>query len=383
MSLALSTLLYEWRRYMAAVVALAFSGLLVLAQLGMFMGMGKSWTATIDRATADIMVLAPGAKGLGQGPSGVARRVMPIVWQHPEVEAVADLDGSWGRFQSLPKPTDAPGAPRKFEQVQVTAIDTSPDAVTIPSDYSPELVEALRQPFAIAVDETSLKRLGVQLGDRGNYNGKSVYVRAVLRGYPNMQVPSIVMSRDTLRMLGEANEGERVGPLMVRIEDPARAEIVAAQLNANSRGMFRAWTRQELADANQSAMFEEQIIGIMLGFSVFLGVLIGVAITWQTLRGAIMANIKEFASLRALGVSMGSLRGIVMELSFWVGVVGILASFLLTWLISLLAGSSGVVMYYPFWVLAGVSFMLILIALMSGFLSLGVLKNSQPADLLR
>jgi hypothetical protein len=39
MSLALSTLLYEWRRYMAAVVALAFSGLLVLAQVGMFMGM--------------------------------------------------------------------------------------------------------------------------------------------------------------------------------------------------------------------------------------------------------------------------------------------------------------------------------------------------------
>ncbi|HZW16995.1 MAG TPA: hypothetical protein VFF66_12195, partial [Brevundimonas sp.] len=26
MSLALSTLLYEWRRYMAAIVALAFSG---------------------------------------------------------------------------------------------------------------------------------------------------------------------------------------------------------------------------------------------------------------------------------------------------------------------------------------------------------------------
>ena len=41
MSLALATLIYEWRRYLAAVVALAFSGLLVLAQVGMFMGIGK------------------------------------------------------------------------------------------------------------------------------------------------------------------------------------------------------------------------------------------------------------------------------------------------------------------------------------------------------
>ena len=41
------------------------------------------------------------------------------------------------------------------------------------------------------------------------------------------------------------------------------------------------------------------------------GLLIGVGITSQTLRGAIMANIKEFASLRALGVGMGSLNRIV------------------------------------------------------------------------
>ena len=47
MSLALSTLLYEWRRYMAAVMALALSGLLVLAMTGVFIGIGKGFTATI------------------------------------------------------------------------------------------------------------------------------------------------------------------------------------------------------------------------------------------------------------------------------------------------------------------------------------------------
>ena len=41
MSLALATLIYEWRRYMAAVIALAFSGLLILAQVGMFTGIVK------------------------------------------------------------------------------------------------------------------------------------------------------------------------------------------------------------------------------------------------------------------------------------------------------------------------------------------------------
>jgi putative ABC transport system permease protein len=380
MSLALSTLLYEWRRYMAAIVALAFSGLLVLAQVGMFMGIGKAFTATIDRASADIMVLAPGSTGLfNGGPSGVPRRIMPVVQSHPDIIAVADLDGSGGRWQNVVEGD----APRKTEFVQVSIIDAVPGAVTVPTDYSPELVEALRQPFGVAVDETALGRLGVKLGDKAIYNGKTVRVVAVTRGYPNMMQAGVVMSRDTLRMLGEASTGDRVGPLMVGIRPGADSERVVAQLNAQSRGQFKAWTRAELGEANQAAMFKESFIVIMLGFSLFLGILIGVAITWQTLRGAIMANIKEFASLRALGVSMGSLRAIVMELSFWVGIAGIFAAGLLTWAVSLLATTGGLTMAFPIPMVAGVCIMLLVIALASGFLSLGVLKKSQPADLLR
>ncbi len=400
MSLALSTLLYEWRRYMAAVVALAFSGLLVLAQVGMFVGIGKGFTAQIDRARADIMVLGPGAKALFGGPSGLPRRMIPLVYSHPEVTQVAPLDGSGGRFQNILSPEQQAreearakkagkgkgkpgGSARKSEFVNVTVIDAIPGYVTVPTDYSQSMIEALRRPYAVAVDQTALKRLGVKKGDKALYNGKTINIAVVTTGYPNIIQPTLVMSRDTLRMLGEADTGQRVGPLMVEIRDPARAEIVAAQLNKKADGKFRAWTRQELADANSSAMLDDQIIGIMLGFSAFLGLLIGVAITWQTLRGAIMANIKEFASLRALGVSMGDLRNIVMELSFWVGIVGVLAAGLLTWLVSLLAVAGGVPMYFPPTLVIVVAIFLIVIAMLSGFLSLGILKNSQPADLLR
>jgi putative ABC transport system permease protein len=399
MSLALATLLYEWRRYMAAVVALAFSGLLVLAQVGMFVGIGKGFTAQIDRARADIMVLGPGAKALFGGPSGLPRRMIPLVYSHPEVTQVAPLDGSGGRFQNILTPEaqakmearakkggkdGGKGAgDRKTEFVNVTVIDAIPGYVTVPTDYSQSMVEALRRPYAVAVDQTALKRLGVKKGDKAIYNGKTINIAVVTTGYPNIIQPTLVMSRDTLRMLGEADTGQRVGPLMVQIRDPARAEIVAAQLNKKADGKFRAWTRQELADANSSAMLDDQIIGIMLGFSAFLGLLIGVAITWQTLRGAIMANIKEFASLRALGVSMGDLRNIVMELSFWVGIVGVGAAGLLTWLVTLLASAGGVPMSFPPSLIAIVAVFLVIIAMLSGFLSLGILKNSQPADLLR
>ena len=390
MSLALSTLLFEWRRYMAAVMALALSGLLVLAMTGVFIGIGKGFTAQIERSAADIIIMQPGAKSLMGGPSGVPRRFIPLAYNHPAVVEVQPLDGAGGSFQSVknvdPTMSQADrakqGAPRqKF--VQSSIIDTTPGSVTIPTDYSRELVDALRQPYTVAVDETALTTLGVKLGDKALYNGQTVTVVGVTRGYPNMMQPGIVMSRDTLRMLGQADTGPRVGPLMIKIKDPSQAKIVADQLNQTGKGQWKAWTRQELADANAGAMFEEGILVIIIGGCVVLGIIIGVAITWQTLRGAIMANIKEFASLRALGVGMGSLRRIVMELSFWVGVVGVAAAIGLTWLLSLFALSKAVIIALPLPLLIVVGGGLIAIAMLSGFLSMGILKKSQPADLLR
>jgi hypothetical protein len=142
MSLALSTLIYEWRRYMAAVVALAFSGLLVLAFSGMFMGMGKSLTASIDRSSADILILSPGATRLFGGPSGVPRRLIPTIYQHPEVAAIDYMDLSGGSFETMDEiALRAPGSPpprgQRRESVMVVSIVTQAGNPTIPTDYSP------------------------------------------------------------------------------------------------------------------------------------------------------------------------------------------------------------------------------------------------------
>jgi len=380
MSLALATLIHEWRRYLAAVIALAFSGLLILAQVGMFTGIVKGATATIDRSRADLMIMPPKMESLiNSGSSAVPRRIQPLLYMHPEVAEVASFDGDGARWTNRPEP----GKKAVTTFVQVNMVDTRAGAVTLPVDYSETVRLALMEPYAIAIDRTALKRLGVKLGDAAALNGRTVRVRAILDGYPDINQASVVISRDTMRMLGMGEKSDKTGPLMVRLKDPSRTEIVRDQLNANAKGAYRAWTRPELAKANEGALMQEQIIGIFLGFSVFLGFLIGVGITSQTLRGAILANIKEFASLRALGVSMGSLRLVVVELSFWVGIVGLGATALFTFGVYLLAQSGGMPMGFPIPWVVGVAILLLTISLASGLMALGILKHSQPADLLR
>ncbi len=377
MSLALSTVLYEWRRYLAAVVALAASGCMVLVLVGLFVGIVESVTATIDRSPADLMVLPAKATSL-LGTGGMPRRVMPLIYLNPEVVDVADMDDGGGQFSNL-----GAGKEKIRTYVNVMAVDTAPGSLTLPSDFDENVRLALSQPYAVAVDKTALGRLGVKLGDHAALNGREVIVAATVTGYPSINNVQIIASRATLRLLKQARPDNRVGPMLVKLRDPARAAQVRDQLNAVAGGQYRAWTKPELAIANRNDLMKEQIIGIVLGFAMFMGAAVGVVITWQTLRAAILANVKEFASLRALGVGMASLGAVVMEMSFWVGVAGLFATALLVFSIWALARSANVPMGFPMGFVVFIAISLVVIAVVSGFFSLGVLKKSQPADLLR
>ncbi len=379
MSLALSTLIYEWRRYFAAIIALAVAGLLVLALTGMFLGAGKAFTATIDRSPAEVMVLPPDAEALFGNRSGLPRRIIPIVYQHPAVVETMPLDGAFAFWQNFPKD----GQVAKGDGVQVIVIDPTPDSLSIPTDFDRRLLEAISEPYAVVIDQSSVGKLGTKLNEKAKMNGRTITVRGLTTGYPNMFNSTVFVSRQTAKLLNVVRDGPRVGSLLIKIKDPTKAEQVVRELNQMSGGKYKAWTREKLSAANELSILKEGGIGIILGFMVMVGIFIGVVITWQTLQAAILANIKEFASLRALGVSMGSLRLIIIELSFWVGIFGLGMTALLVFGVSLIAQAIAIPMDFPLYIDIPVAFVLLLIAMLSGLFSLGVLKKSQPADLLR
>ncbi len=139
MSLALSTILYEWRRYLAAVIALAVAGLLVLAMSGMFMGMSKSFTATVDRSPAEVMILPAEADSLFGNNSGQPRRLIPEIYRDADVLEVQALNLNFTFWSNFPQE----GQTAKGLGVQVIVVDPVRGSVTLPSDFGDDLIQAL------------------------------------------------------------------------------------------------------------------------------------------------------------------------------------------------------------------------------------------------
>ena len=379
MSLALSTLLYEWRRYLAAVIALSVAGLLVLSLTGMFMGMSKSFTASVDHSPAEVMVLPPNSNNVFDSGGGQPRRLIPEIYQHSAVVEARPLNIGFTNWSNFP----AEGQLAKDEGVTIFIVDPVRGAVTLPSDFSDQVINELKEPFAVVVDRSSLGKLGVQVGDKAKMNGFTVWVRDTVEGYPSMFNAVVFVSPQTAKLIRQFNDGPQIGAIVVKIARGARASEVAAQLNEMAKGRYRAWSREALSEAGQRSMLKEGGIVVILGFAVVVGIFIGVVITWQTLQGAILANIKEFASLRALGVSMRSLRLIVMELSLWVGLAGLALTAILAGIVWVLSTTFGVPMDFPLFIDIPVGIAMVIVAVLSGVLSLRILKKSQPAELLR
>ena len=213
-----------------------------------------------------------------------------------------DLPGDFGQFFGPGKTSPT--------MVNIMVVDTSPNGVTLPDDFTDDMRKAVEPPYNVAVDKSALKQLGVKLGDQAVVNGRTVRI-ADLDGYANSQAPGLVMSRQTQRLMGRAND-DQLGLLMVRIKDPAKAELVRDELNALGKDQYRAWTKTELSRATIRDAMSEGLLAIILGFMSVVGFIIGVVITWQSCAARSSPTSRNSPACARSGVSIGDLRAVVM-----------------------------------------------------------------------
>jgi putative ABC transport system permease protein len=93
--------------------------------------------------------------------------------------------------------------------------------------------------------------------------------------------------------------------------------------------------------------------------------------------------VREYATLHALGVGLGSLRRVVLEQAAWIGVFGLVAGVLLSLGLIFLARIEDVPveLNLPAWVACAA--LVMGIALVSGIAAVRALRSADPALLLR
>lgn len=373
-ALARKTLIYEWRRFLPAVLSVGFAGLLLLLEAALVLGIFGSASVYITHSNTNIWLGYPGTPSVDQG-RAINPDLVALLLTDPAVKQAEPfhwVDGEW----------DAPKA--SGVSVYVCGIDPQIHGLMFAKALPAQLRAKLTEPNAVIVDRADLGKLGARIGSIASINGQRVRVVGVTHGLRALGGVNVLASLTTARKLGGAS-GD-VGPtyLVASLYHPAQARQVAARLRGHTGfGPYQVWTAPAFAHRSVAFWLFDTGAGSGVLFMAGIVFLVGAVITSQTLMAAVVASVREYATLNALGVGVRALRWVVLEQAFWVGAVGLAGAAIMGALLLLGARSEDVPVILNVPVSLICAGLIMALATLSGLAAVRSLRRVDPATLLR
>lgn len=375
-SLARATLLHDWRRFLPAILSVAFSGVLMLVQLGLLSGMFATVTVLVDSIPAQIWVTAPATQSVddtAEIPASLAALV----------DASSDISGS-DVLSLHDADWRAPDGTRTA--VTLVALATAPGALVCPGPLRARGCALLAAPGSVVIDRSEADKLGATPGVSAEIDGHRVRVVAATTGMRSIGTTYVFTSRQTFGQLVDDDPRARLQTSFVLGQLGAGREAVPA--SRALQGLLRTdaarvWTQADLSRASRTFWLRESGVGAGFLFSTALGVLIAIVITSQCMRGVIIAQLREYATFRAIGVPARRLAAVVVEQSAWIGAVGAVLMWYLVLGVSFIAQRCDVPFSLSLNAYALATCVGLFTAIVSGTMALRELYRLEPAELLR
>lgn len=375
-ALGRKTLIYEWRKFLPAALAVAFSGCLLLMQAALMFGIFDSASVYISKSAADLWAGYPGTQSIELG------RPIP---RDTEVSLLMDADVVRVEpFQWLDGDWRGP-AERGSVSVFISGIDPSADGLMFAHALAPAQRAKLLEPGSVIVDQADLPKLGLDIGGVATLNGKQVRIVAASPGLRALGGVNIVTSLATARQLDtDAATIDKVAYYVARLRPGADAQRVRDRIEAAwPARRFTLWTQAEFEHNAATYWMFETGAGLGFVFFAFVVFIVGTVITSQTLVAAVASSVREYAMLNALGAGYPALRRVVLEQAMWVGGFGILGGAAVSLVMLLLASGQSVPVAFDLAAASACAILVMTIALVSGLMAVRALSHLEPANLLR
>jgi len=305
-------------RFIAALAGVAFANVLVFVQLGIMNSMATATLKPYDFFRADIMISAPDANSMSEG-GNVARQWMLQAMAHPDVTAGMGLftaNVSWQRETNalalttfgidtmqtgfLNPDIAAKAAPLQIEMSGL--LDRL--ARGLPRDMAAGIRP--QSPFSFETNDKTLTLYDTFAGG-GGFGGDGF----------------MFVADQTFLSLFRDRRSSAPDHILLQIRPGANPDRVSADL----RGLVSDKTLRirSFADAAQEDLSYQQTkrpTGIIFGFGVLIGVLVGLVIVYQVLSTDVADHMREYATFKAMGYAQSFFFSVVLEEALVLGVFG-------------------------------------------------------------
>lgn len=302
-NVAIKMLLGDRAKYLGLVFGVTFATLLISQQVSIFISLMSRTASTIyDITEADIWVMDSRVRYLEEVeplrdvelPN--VRSVPGVAWAAPFYKGLATIRMKDGLTQ----------------QVQLLGVDDVSLVGICPKSVMGDLT-AIRRPETAILDYNGYlftwPGQKVTLGREVELNDRRLVVDAICDASPTfLTFPIMYVSYNTAVEITPPQRN-KMSFVLVKAKHGVDPKQLAERIHEQTG--LQAITSNDFAWRSINYILERTGIPINFGITVFLGVLVGGAITAQTFYIFVIENLKQFASMKAIGVTNGKLLKMV------------------------------------------------------------------------
>jgi putative ABC transport system permease protein len=366
-------------RLFAALAGVSFANILVFMQLGFLGALVGSIGLPYQQMNVDVMISASDMNTLADG-GPLPRQRMYQALAVPGVVSAAPL--YYGKIDW--KQPD--GTVRTLD-----AFGIDPSAITFNNEEINDARGLLAMPDRAIIDRKTRNVPGGVFAkiDRGasmtfESKGRTLTVPKTftIGGGFSADGYLIVSDQTFFRLFPQRSQGAP-NHIFLKLAPSADAGKVIADL----RKVIPAYdsavrTRAEAISKDMAFQTTQRPVGIVFGFGIIIGVIVGIIIVYQVLSSDVADHMREYATMKAIGYRQRFFISIILEEALVLAILGfipgVIVAVLLYFAVAAMTGLPvAMTVSRAFMVLAGTIFMCVL----SGIVATRKLARANPADL--
>lgn len=301
-------------KYLSIILGIAFSSLLITQQASIFCGLMRLTASQIrDVRGADIWVMDPNVqfiddlKPMSDNELYRVRGVPGVRW------AVRFYKGlTRGRLDD-----------GNYQQMILLGLDDA-TLVGAPQEIIAGNLSDLRKPDAVFMDERGAQQLWpddpYRLGRVFEMNDRRAVLVGICKASQTFQTFPVVYTRYSQAIQFIPRERKVLTFVLAQNEAGVSAEEVCKHIQKQTG--LQALTREEFTWKTIYYYLENTGIPINFGITIALGFVVGLAIAGQTFYLFTVENLRQFGTLKAIGVSNSRILLMILFQATIVGIVG-------------------------------------------------------------
>jgi putative ABC transport system permease protein len=301
-------------KYFGIVFGVAFGTLLIAQQASIFVGlMRRTSSQIIDITSADIWVMDQRQRNVDD------IRPMPESRLH-RVRGVSGVDWAVRLSKSMVRVRTLSG---DFTQGILVGLDDA-SFTGAPQEMLQGDHQDLRRPDGIILDYDGYRQLfpgePVTVGRVLDMNDRRAVVVGICRVTPPFQTFPVIYTRYSQAVQFMPRERNTLSFILARAGRGQDLQVLGKRISQQTG--LKAMTWDEFFWLNIGYYIDNTGIPVNFGITVMLGFIVGGAIAGQTFYLFTLENLKQFGSLKAMGVTNLRLIGMILFQATIVGVMG-------------------------------------------------------------